>query len=300
MKLLNQVRVNLFWTTVKRWIWFILLIAFIVIIFLINQLSGFIVLYFPTLTNLLKDPVISTLIGAIIGGTMSFYGSIFVQQNQVKALSAIRRRDEIFIPLYNELLALKKFLSENPNFSQIKYSKQSTYPNDPLFLLWPSFKEDNRHLQIPKPLSYSLDQFMEICDSYTKQRSIAVDDKKVGDVIKKVILNNSIEDNSHRVDLVVHYLPCNNNLSQIKNSLKHDTGKYETVGNTTYLKQVKSEKEIEEIAQNIFKECSLIDSIKALQINRAHVDHSLEELINSLELIIRFINEKVEGNERWA
>ena len=131
---------------------------------------------------------------------------------------------------------------------------------------------------------------METCKQYSVKWQIAIMDEDVNKVIRRIIIANSGEHNSQRKDLVYHYLPCNRNLSRIKVLLDSDTRIPEYDGNRGIQRATKSDKEIEEIAVNIFEECSKIESVKQLQQARNYIDNKLEELIKSLELAIRFIN----------
>ncbi len=238
--------------------------------------------------SIFTDPFFSTLIAAILGGALAFYGSVYVQRSELQAKSSIRRRDEIYIPLYNEFLEIKRNLHEHPCPSNYKFSKQEGYLNDPQFLIWNKFKNDYKILEVPKVIGNALDEYLLLIGMYLTEYKKAVSDHNVESAIKKIIIQNSVEDNSNRNDLIYRYLPCNRNLNQIKIFLQSDLSKIEK-GRQVH---IKTDNEIDIIAQTIYKECSKFRSVQELQKYRKQLDEKNDELINVLGKIIIYVNDK--------
>ena len=51
--------------------------------------------------------VIAAVIGALVGGMVTLFASVYVHNNQLKAKSAVHRKNTIYKPLYNELMENK-------------------------------------------------------------------------------------------------------------------------------------------------------------------------------------------------
>ncbi len=292
MDLRSDIKRYIFWERSKKWIILIIIVIFIVAI---GYYGSYISILLPWLSLITQDPIVATLIGAVFGGAIAFYGSVYVQRYQVKSEAAIRRRDDIFIPLYVEILDFRKTLQANPCPNQFVFSVSDGYHNDPKFVIWNSFMNDSRKLQVPGILANSLNDFIVIMKHYNRTRKAAVNDINVDKVIRGIIVANSVMDNLLRSDFTIHYLPCNKNLSKIKDLLHSETSRIE--GNR--LVEVKTEHEIDSIAQKIYLQCSEIESVKEVQKYRQLIDINCDELIDALEIIIKYINGKFEHNAKW-
>jgi hypothetical protein len=247
------------------------------------------------LPDIIRDPVVSALTGAFLGGAIAFYGSVYVQKAQVKSEAVINRRDEIYIPLYNELLSVSKILSKRSCPDRFVYEIKEDSPFLPKFSAWLSFKSDNRHLHVPKQLANSLDDFIVITKKYTEARRAACNDAQVTAKVKEIFVRNFGERHSKRVDLTSWYLPCSPNLSilvEILNSHENRVDKNNSIA--PY-----SDEYIYNAAQEIFEECRKFEVVVHHQNLRVELDNKLEELTNSLEKIIRFINKEFGQHEKW-
>ncbi len=183
-------------------------------IFIIVKLNDYLVIIFPSNKNMTIDPIIATLIGAFIGGVIAFYGSVYVQQAQIKAQAALHRRDIVYIPLYNELKSLKDKLE----IVICPYSialDRTTSDRQPSFIIWSQIQQDSRLLQVPVGLQKSLNEFIQTVKNYIENKDIVNSDDSVKLAIRNVVVSNLGEKHSRRSDLVEYFLPCNSNLQEI-------------------------------------------------------------------------------------
>lgn len=290
MNLYKQVMIYIAWEKMKRWLWipvFLIFAAFIRLL-LANSPSS-------TVLDFIRDPVVSALAGAILGGVIAFYGSMYVQKAQVKSDAAISRRDEIYIPLYNELLSLQKTLNKRSCPDNFVYEINEDPHFSPKFAVWESFKGDNRHLHVPKQLANSLDNFINVTKKYSEARQTACRDVQVDAKMKEIFLNNFGAGYSSRVDLPQWYLPCSPNLTnlvEILNSHVNSLNKKDTT--TAYTNEY-----FYKVAQEIYQETSKFEVVVRHQKLRIELDKRLEELTISMEKVIRYINEEFEQHEKW-
>ena len=295
MKLYRQVEIYILWEKAKRSLWLPFLIAFLALIWFL-LVSSSTSPFSQLIRKLIHDPVVSALAGAILGGVIGFYGSVYVQKAQAKSEATIHRRDEIYVPLYNELSLVRKTLHDNPCPDQFVYEINQDPHYWPKLAIWPSFKCDNRHLQVPKQLENSLDEFIAITEKYTTARREACRDTQVETKIKEIFVRNFGVGYSARSDLTWWLLPCSSDLTVLVkslnfhvNPLKKDDKSVKTYSGEYFLK----------VAQEIIRECGEIDIVVRHQNLRIELNEKLEELITSLEKVIRFINERYEQCERW-
>lgn len=293
MNLRRKVKLRVFWARLRQWLW--LPIVVLILVFLSDVVS-YIKLNFSMVSRALQDPVTATLIGAVIGGVIAFWGSVYVQRAEQKARAAIWRRDEILVPLYHELLQSKDTLEERPCPRNFVLNKDVSEPCLPRFTLWPLFKTDSRRLHFPPTLADALDSFLEAIHNYASAWQTATDDPEVNRVIKEIVVTELGSRHSSRQDLVYHYLPCNHNLVKTIEGLEFDAMVRDQGGKYS---RVMSNEQIASVAEKIYEECSSIPTVKELRTHRKVIDDKLEELIAALGIVIRFINERFERHERW-
>lgn len=289
--LIRKIQLLIIWDNIKK---YLVVPILIILAFVLYSLNNEYKIFSTSSLKILSDPFLSTLLAAILGGALAFYGSVYVQKSELRAQASIRRRDEIYIPIYNELLDLQSNLIEFPCPSGFTLNENVGYPNDPKFLVWNKFKTDYRKLQVPKILSSAFDEFNLLTAEYEKIHDIAIKDTEVELTLKRIISSNSVVDKSQRKDLAHYYLPCNNNLSVIIERLESELSKIEN----SRLVPVKSREEIQTIARSIFSECIKINIVNELQKIRKLIDYKNEELIYVLGIIIKHINEKFDQNTK--
>lgn len=117
--------------------------------------------------------VIGTLLGALIGGFFSLYGSILVNFKQQRRLQNINRKNVIYSPLYDELVDIQdNILIQNPypDYILFKKSKQTIRPH-PQFTVWGEIKLDSRYLEVPDILSKQMDKLESAIINYSSVRA---------------------------------------------------------------------------------------------------------------------------------
>lgn len=139
--------------------------------------------------------VIGTLLGAVVGGLFSFVGSVYVNNRQIKIQAEIRRKNQIYTPLYDELTKIHtSILKEYPYPNYIDFEKQQqTVPPRPQFITWRCIKSDSRYLETPIKLVRAMDSLENNVLAYQGTR------KKVNEITLEIL--NEILD----TDLGVRY-----------------------------------------------------------------------------------------------
>lgn len=139
--------------------------------------------------------VIGTLLGAVVGGLFSFVGSVYVNNRQIKIQAEIRRKNQIYTPLYDELTKIHtSILKEHPYPNYIDFEKQQqTVPPRPQFITWRCIKSDSRYLETPIKLVRAMDSLEKNVLAYQGTR------KKVNEITLEIL--NEILD----TDLGVRY-----------------------------------------------------------------------------------------------
>lgn len=119
--------------------------------------------------------VIGTLFGAIIGGIISWRGSIRVAHEQQKAQTYIRRKNVIYKPLYDELAEMH-YNGHKTNPYSTKFELVKTYntsSNASIIGAWNRIKSDSRYLETPKKIKKYMELYDKNVEEYFKAREEA-------------------------------------------------------------------------------------------------------------------------------
>jgi hypothetical protein len=126
-----------------------------------------------TVSSLFKDPgfvgLVGTLAGALIGALIGGFFSVNLQSNQQKASALIAKKNEIYAPLYDDLL---HFHNEIANRQYPKYLITEKNDNGELsgvslsFTEWSRIKADYRFVQTPKWIIQAFNQYLEDLREY--------------------------------------------------------------------------------------------------------------------------------------
>ncbi|AIW40964.1 hypothetical protein [Paenibacillus polymyxa] len=143
----------------------LLCILFSSIIYFLN-ISKFNVSKF--LNNSGSVAILASLLGATVGGAITYFVTIYslIQSNHIK--SAIINKKTIYEPLLIELKSLIKDFSNN-NIVQISFNSTRRHPNFAQFEAWMRIKNDSRYYQMPSYLREYLLSLEEHVVSYVKQ-----------------------------------------------------------------------------------------------------------------------------------
>lgn len=173
---MKKYRLKLFVANNSKWIvCFFVLIILILILIVFNKFS-----ILEEIKNLDGETiaVAGTLLGAIIGGIFTLIGSIYVNKNQLKAQTNIKKKNLIYKPLYDELMDIEnEVLKSNPFPHNVMFESQpeirSFYPQ---YTVWERIKTDTRLLETPNVLIEEMDKlyksirdYINIRNSYNKE-----------------------------------------------------------------------------------------------------------------------------------
>ncbi len=134
--------------------------------------------------------VFGTLLGAVIGGTFSLLGSIWINNRQQRAIQNVKRKNVIYSPLYDELIDIQNnILEQNPYPSFIVFEKgMQTMAPHPQYDAWRRIKLDTRYLEVPECLKTQIESLENSIRQYINVRH------KVDDEVQK-ILNSVLVEN---------------------------------------------------------------------------------------------------------
>lgn len=292
ISLVTQLRWRFWYARIQSWLW---LPALVLILVSIPPLVSILENRLPSVARAFDHGAAATLAGAVLGGVLALYASIRVQRHEVRLRAAVSRRDEVFEPLYEELLALGTHLERNPCPYKFHFNADVPAHHNPCFAVWPSFKEDSRRLRVPELLADALDELLAAINRYTSAYAVASGSPQVKRTIKSIIVSELGEHQSGRKDLAHHYLPCSQNLSKIKTSVEDEISMASSVKSWSHPTGV----DADAVAERLYRECTAIDSVRQLQVVRTDVEARLDELTEAIEAVIIFINKRFEQHERW-
>ena len=120
--------------------------------------------------------IIGTLLGAIVGGFFTLAGSLVINKNAQKATNAIKRKNVIYKPLYDELMEVHtEILPNNPYPHFINFEKgQQTMIKHPQYTVWGRIKKDARIFEVPAKLNKVMDELYKAIEKYQEKRRLAV------------------------------------------------------------------------------------------------------------------------------
>lgn len=153
--------------------------------------------------------IIGTLLGAIVGGCLSFFGTVYVSKKAQKAQSAVKRNNVIYKPLYNELNEIHQvILKENPYPHFIEYEKrQQTMLRHPQYTVWGRIKKDARYFEVPRKLIKLMERLYSVIEKYQTDRSIAI--KELDSVYReelKIITGDEMAKSTNIADVLLSYV----------------------------------------------------------------------------------------------
>ncbi len=290
MKLFKKFKLFIFWKKVRSIIFLISILLPSIYIFI--KLNKGVRLLTEELIN---NPLFTALVGAIIGGLLAFYVSIYIFNAERKAHAALSRRDVIFIPLYNDLLLFKESLSKDPCPGRIVINPEEKPFFSPKFSIWTSFKSDYRHLSVPKQLAFVLDQFMESIQKFSEMKKLACEDESVKETIKNILSSKFDGQFITRLDLVYHYLPCSSENKWLFEKLKDDV----EIDSKSSNALMYSDEFIQDAVLMLYNQCGNDNNVSLLYSYRNDLEVNLDELIKTIEGEIVEINKSFEKYKGW-
>ncbi len=153
--------------------------------------------------------IVGTLLGALVGGCFTLAGSLAINKNAQKAVNAIKRKNIIYKPLYDELMEIhSEILEENPYPHFIVFEKgQQTMLKHPQYTVWGRIKKDARIFEVPAKLKKAMEELYKALESYQEKRGKAVValDRIYREELKKVS-NRTIADQANVGDSLLSYV----------------------------------------------------------------------------------------------
>ena len=168
-------------------------------------------IYYKNCSNVSEEikGVAGTLLGAIVGGGFTLMGSLVINKNAQKATNAIKRKNVIYKPLYDELTVIHNdILIENPypHFIRFEIGPQ-TIIRHPQYTVWGRIKNDARLFEVPSKLKKSMEELYTAMKNYLQIRSEAV--KALDQIYRnalKEITNREISESSNVGDTLLSYV----------------------------------------------------------------------------------------------
>ncbi|WP_215112412.1 MULTISPECIES: hypothetical protein [unclassified Exiguobacterium] len=232
--------------------------------------------------------IFGAILGAIVGGVLTLFGSIYVNNNQMRSKSAIQRKNIIYKPLYDELIEVRNILNEsNPYPTYVTFTKgQQTIKPHPQFSAWGRIKNDSRYIQTPRYLSEGMEELYEVVIEYLESFPKASDEiqNRINELLyerhktKFTLMNLS--------DILISGLILKNNP---KGELFKD---YFEMGLNP--RKSLTEEEIIEFENLVYEECHKLNSVKQLIESYNKWIEKQDNLINMLSSLIKLISMKYE------
>lgn len=289
MKLSMKMKLIRLWDLHK----FKLIILPFVVLVIIFQ-NGFLNLFSSYSNGLIiksSDPgfigLFGSILGAIVGGILSLYGTIYSQQTTARGKAAILRKNTIYTPLYNEFVKIKEILNENPypTYFDFHLGPQTIMPH-PQFNAWERIKLDTRFLQTPNYLSVALDEYTESIKNYMGHRgeaSTAIRNK----------LNEILQENFETECTVINIGDVLLGSIMMERDLRGDFSF--TFDHSLRPDRKLTQEDIERLKLLIFQGAKELEQVKDLKYIYENMNSRMDELILSLQIVIRLINQKYES-----
>lgn len=164
--------------------------------------------------------VVGTLLGAVVGGVLTLWGSIIINSRAQKAANAIRRKNEIYKPLYDELKEIHdEILKDEPCPKLVAFKKEpQTTSKYPQYTVWGEIKKEARFFEVPSELKNAMEELYSAIHLYQEKRRIVVPafDRIYMDGINK-ISKGKMQGEAHNGEeflmcVLIDNPPCNNDL----------------------------------------------------------------------------------------
>ena len=277
---------NLFLLKIRIWITRNKSLLFIIIFSLVLYSFNNIIRIFNNVDLKLTETqtgVFFTLLGTIIGGSMSILSASSTTNYKIKSESEIKIKSTIYRPLYDEVVFNKNIFLKTNSFPKIEFGiSRQTARAHPQVDAWERISNDSRIFDTPRILKerlYALDS------KYRKYNDCR---EKINDYVNPII-NNKISQytrSESKTQNLGDFLFSNimdENVTYIKNSI---------------LPRKESEKEgLEVIIQEIIHEVKNLPQVKEIVKERKLLLTEINETISMLEILISYINVKFERKD---
>lgn len=231
--------------------------------------------------------VYGTLLGAVVGGIFTLIGTNFVNKQQLKSQTQIKRKNLIYKPLYEELIEIQcDFMIQNPYPEYISIDKNKTsFPKySPQYTVWERIKADTRYFEVPKSLKDELNILNKtIADYLIEIRDI---NKTITDILNKILKSElSTQCTIINIGSVLSKQVLTESNIDIFNQLDYALKPNVEV----------SYEERERISKLFYESCKQNEKIQAIKNARALWYKQQERTLDLLTTLISFVTIKYEG-----
>ncbi|WP_371017367.1 hypothetical protein [Pseudalkalibacillus sp. JSM 102089] len=169
----------------------------------------------------LSDPAIAALFGALIGGILSFIGSVYTQRKSFKNKGVIVRKNVIYSPLFDDLTKFKNSMDQ--------YKKDNDYPIRLIFstkdyhemykrnsfLAWERITSDVRSIEMPRYLTNELESLIDLGEKYIESLNKADEEIYQGAVEILAKVDTQLRDKSKSlVPTFLHEILIGNSITE--------------------------------------------------------------------------------------
>lgn len=246
--------------------------------------------------DILSDPAIAGLIGAIFGGALSLMASVYTHRSQLRTKGIVVRKNVIYSPLYDDLIKFKdEFQNDNLKYPpNLTFDLKSTtqYRNTPKFEAWNRINKDVRTIEIPKYIRKGFSKLIKLGNEYLEEyqkTSVTVKEQlhlRLGDIdeferLRTEVLGDRGIDN----ELLDHLLTS----KQIPDELIRSELTWNDKLSEENLQKAK------ETLNDLYK----IEGIYLTKEKFNSFEEQVEDMRQSLERLISFIQRKFEHKNRF-
>ena len=185
--------------------------------------------------------LISTLIGAVVGGILALYASVFVSKRESRRDAELKRVKEIYTPLYEELIKRNEYAKKSP-YSESLANLPSRVAL-PSRQVWIEIKSDARRIDVPKKIEKTMENLYAALSAYSSMYNAFCEDMRSNaqhileeetgtrpgdsvamsitiEALNSIVKNNADIEISNRLGQELFI--SKENISQIKNRLFRD------------------------------------------------------------------------------
>lgn len=225
--------------------------------------------------------VLGTLLGAVVGGIFTLFGSVYVSKKQIRVRSDVNRINVIYKPLFDELQKNHNEIKlHNPFPDKIEFSKgEKTMIQNPQYILWDRIKMDSRYLEVPKYLEKRMEYLYGIINEYNQ----SIDNIKnlICDLITHVLTEKNIN--------MKRQIYANNSfVTDLLCQIEKDYFNYDTFMKHEFKEE--SNESLSKISSIIYSECEKIPEIAKIREERQEWLKEEEKILKWLEIKIRITN----------
>ncbi|MDP1715562.1 MAG: hypothetical protein Q8L41_12530 [Anaerolineales bacterium] len=232
-------------------------------------------------------------IGVFVGAGISALVSIALQSDQFKAQALRSKKERIYRPLYEELVALATALQENPYPWQIGFRlihDEDISESYPSFSIWSEISSDGRRIDVPDWLTKAFDSFLKELSEYNDSYD------KCSEFVELALCNNLIQQG---------FIKEAKGFSAFSGVLRNDFEETSTAGFITMKFVDKDamrdyEKKASQLIPELFRKYSQADCVNELRIlYQFSILVHLHWLTREIKKILKYIDIKYESQDRY-